>query len=52
MDKIGIKRRKNWEVLEEKSKKIEKKKPKFNKPTEFNNRTGLIFFPKAINHGI
>ena len=25
MDKIGIKRRKNWKVLEEKSKKIEKK---------------------------
>ena len=36
----GIKRRKNWDVLVEKSKKIEKKALIFNK------RTGLNFFSK------
>ena len=41
MDKIGIKKRKIWEVLVE--------KPKFNKHTVFNNRTGWIFFPKIMN---
>ena len=49
MDKIGIKKRKIWEVLVEKSKKKLRKKPKFNKHTVFNNRTGWIFSPKIIN---
>ena len=49
MDKIGIKKRKIWEVLVEKSKKKLRKKPKFNKHMVFNNRTGWIFFPKIIN---
>ena len=49
MDKIGIKRRKIWKVLVEKSKKKLRKKSKFNKHTVFNNRTGWIFSPKIIN---
>ena len=49
MDKIGIKKRKIWEVLVEKSKKKLRKKPKFNKHTGFNYHTGWIFFPKTIN---
>ena len=50
MDKIGIKKRKIWEVLVEKSKKM-RKKPKFNKHTGFNYHTdGEDFFsPKTIN---
>ena len=38
MDKIGVKKRKIWEVLVEKSKKIGKKKPRFDKHMVFNNR--------------
>ena len=48
-----------WENLDKKEKnlggiggKVQKnlrKKPKFNKRTGFNNRTGWIFFPKIIN---
>ena len=50
MDKIGIKKRKIWEVLVEKSKKIgEKDKPKFNKYTGFNYLTGWIIFQITIN---
>ena len=45
MDKIGIKKRKIWEVLVEKSKKM-RKKPKFNKHTGFNYHTGWIFSQK------
>ena len=46
IDKIGIKRRKIWKVLVEKSKKNLRKKPKFNKHTGFNYRTGWIFSQK------
>ena len=42
MDKFGIKKRKIWEVLVEKSKKKNEK----NKHMVFNNRTGWIFFSK------
>ena len=48
MDKIGIKRRKIWEVLVEKSKKL-RKMPKSNKHTGFNNCKGWIFSTKTIN---